>query len=186
MVGVMPSPSRCRPQPLASCTAPMDPDTWSAYQIVSNRACAVCYAARQLEFRRRAEHAVAALATAASDQLHAARTLKVRSGVGYGVGGRGVTASPLVCPPRAQERHEELRERMAEGLRRALSGQKVLEEQQERLAGEQGRMEVAIRRALRHRALEERLLDGARRRVARLVEGMARSVGKSWWPPVGW
>ncbi|KAM9200301.1 protein brambleberry-like [Mergus octosetaceus] len=142
----------CTPEmPLASCTAPMDPDTWSAYHIVSNRARAVCYAARQLEFRRRAEHAVAALAAAASDQLDAARALK--------------------------QRHEELRERMAEGLRRALSGQKVLEEQQERLAGEQGRMEAAIRRGLRQRALEERLLDGGRRRVARLVEGMARSVG---------
>lgn len=74
---------------------------------------------------------------------------------------------------------------MAEGLRRALSGQKVLEEQQERLAGEQGRMEAAIRRGLRQRALEERLLDGGQRRLARLVEGMARSVGKSWWPPGG-
>lgn len=77
----------------------MDPDTWSAYQIVSNRARAVCYAARQLEFRRRTEHAVAALATAASDQLHAAQALKVRSGVGYGVGGHGVTASPLHVLP---------------------------------------------------------------------------------------
>lgn len=74
---------------------------------------------------------------------------------------------------------------MAEGLRRALSGQKVLEEQQERLAGEQGRMEAAIRRGLRQRALEERLLDGGQRRLARLVEGMARSVGKSWWLPGG-
>lgn len=93
---------RCRPQPLASCTAPMDPDTWSAYHVVSNRARAVCYAARQLEFRRRAEHAVAALAAAASDQLEAARALKVRGGdggVGCGVGGRGVAASPLGVLP---------------------------------------------------------------------------------------
>ncbi|XP_035422263.1 protein brambleberry-like [Cygnus atratus] len=132
----------CTPEmPLASCTAAMDPDTWSAYHVVSNRARAVCYAARQLGFRRRAEHAVAA---AASDQLDAVRALK--------------------------EGHEGLR-------RAALSGQRVLEEQQERLAGQQGGMEASIRRGLRQRALEERLVDGGQRRVARLVEGVARSVG---------
>ncbi|XP_066846922.1 protein brambleberry-like [Anser cygnoides] len=138
----------CHRQPLASCTAAMDPDTRSAYRVVSIRARAACYAARQLEFRRRAKRAVAA---AAFDRLDATRALK--------------------------EGREELRERTAEGLRRALSGRRALEEQQERLAGQQGRLEASIRRAVPQRALEERLADGGRRRAARLVEGVARSVG---------
>lgn len=156
----------------------MDPDTQSAYRVVSIRARAACYAARQLEFRRRAKRAVAA---ATFDRLDATRALKVRGGgVGRrGAGGRGAAASPPSCPPRGQEGREELRERTAEGLRRALSGRRALEEQQERLAGQQGRLEASIRRAVPQRALEERLADGGRRRAARLVEGVARSVGKS-------
>lgn len=43
---------------IAECTAGMDPDTWNAYHIVSNRARAVCYAARQQQFRASAEIAV--------------------------------------------------------------------------------------------------------------------------------
>nr|XP_047906331.1 protein brambleberry-like isoform X1 [Anser cygnoides] len=123
----------------------MDPDTQSAYRVISNRVCAVCNTARHLEFRH------CAVAAAAFDRLDATRALK--------------------------EGREELRERTAEGLRRALSGRRALEEQQERLAGQQGRLEASIRRAVRQRALEERLVDGGRRRAARLVEGVARSVG---------
>lgn len=65
------------PQSLAACTAGMDPDTWNAYHIVSNRARAVCYATRQLQFRRRTEQTVNALVSTAAGQLEAMRMLKV-------------------------------------------------------------------------------------------------------------
>lgn len=65
------------PQTLAECTAEMDPDTWNAYHIVSNRARAVCYATRQMQFKQRAEHTVNALVSTAVNQLEAMKMLKV-------------------------------------------------------------------------------------------------------------
>lgn len=66
-------------QTLAECTADMDPDTWNAYHIVSNRARAVCYSTRQMQFKRRTEHTVNTLVSAAVNQLEAMRLLKVGS-----------------------------------------------------------------------------------------------------------
>ncbi|XP_056379019.1 protein brambleberry-like [Hyla sarda] len=62
---------------LAECTSSMDPDTWNAYHIVSNRARSVCYAARQLHFRRRTELTVNTLVSTAMNQLEAMKMLKV-------------------------------------------------------------------------------------------------------------
>ncbi|KAH0617370.1 hypothetical protein JD844_015455 [Phrynosoma platyrhinos] len=66
----------CGAETLAECTAKMDPDTWNAYHIVSNRARAVCYATRQMQFKRRAEHTVNALVSTAASQLEAMKILK--------------------------------------------------------------------------------------------------------------
>lgn len=64
-------------QTISACTADMDPDTWNAYHIVSNRARSVCYATRQQLFRRRAELMVNALISTAASQLDAMKDLKV-------------------------------------------------------------------------------------------------------------
>lgn len=64
-------------QTIAECTADMDPDTWNAYHIVSNRARAVCYATRQMLFKRQTEHTVNALVSTAVDQLETMKMLKV-------------------------------------------------------------------------------------------------------------
>lgn len=61
----------------------MDPDTWNAYHIVSNRARSVCYAARQQLFRRRAELTVNSLISTASSQLDAMKDLKVEFWVSF-------------------------------------------------------------------------------------------------------
>ena len=55
----------------------MDAVTWNTYQIVSNRARAMCYATQQLQFRRLTEKSVNQLAAATSDQLKAMQELKV-------------------------------------------------------------------------------------------------------------
>ncbi|ELT87036.1 hypothetical protein CAPTEDRAFT_223313 [Capitella teleta] len=54
---------------LAECTQSMDATVWNAYQIVSNRARAVCYAARQQQFRMRTEMTVNTLVETAESQL---------------------------------------------------------------------------------------------------------------------
>ena len=54
----------------------MDAHTWNAYHIVSNRARAVCYAARQQQFRASTELAVNRLAGEAFRQLERMRQLE--------------------------------------------------------------------------------------------------------------
>jgi hypothetical protein len=54
---------------IKDCTRTMDPDTWTSYHLMSNRAKAVCYSIRQMQFRGLAEHTVNRLMDAAQDQL---------------------------------------------------------------------------------------------------------------------
>ncbi|KAK7094027.1 protein brambleberry-like [Littorina saxatilis] len=61
---------------LAECTKTMDAVTWNTYQIVGNRARAMCYATQQLQFRKLAEKTVNQLAAATSVQLQAMQELK--------------------------------------------------------------------------------------------------------------
>ncbi|KAK3705501.1 hypothetical protein RRG08_041375 [Elysia crispata] len=61
---------------LAECTKSMDGTTWNSYQIVGNRARAMCYATQQVQFRRLTEGTVNRLVSAASLQLKAMDDLK--------------------------------------------------------------------------------------------------------------
>ena len=56
----------------------MDPTTWNAYQIVSNRARAICYATRQQQFRMKAEYTVNKLVHTTENQVHAMYEIKVK------------------------------------------------------------------------------------------------------------
>jgi hypothetical protein len=62
---------------LAECTKSMDPTVWNSYQIVSNRARAVCYAIRQQQFRWKSEMAVNQLMQSTVEQLNTMKDLKV-------------------------------------------------------------------------------------------------------------
>ncbi|XP_019403637.1 PREDICTED: protein brambleberry-like [Crocodylus porosus] len=132
---------------LAACTTDMDPGTWNAYRTVSNRARAVCYAARQLRFRRRTEPTVDALASAAAGQLEAMRLL--------------------------EDGQEELTE---ESLQRVARGQHDLLAEQERLRGSQEQMASSLRGNLEQLAQEEALIASGRQQVAQLIEGIARQM----------
>uniref|UniRef100_A0A0B7ARD3 Protein brambleberry n=1 Tax=Arion vulgaris TaxID=1028688 RepID=A0A0B7ARD3_9EUPU len=61
---------------LADCTKSMDGTTWNSYQIVGNRARAMCYAAQQLQFRKLTEITVNRLATVAGEQVKSLNDLK--------------------------------------------------------------------------------------------------------------
>ncbi|KAK9402866.1 protein brambleberry-like [Crotalus adamanteus] len=135
---------------LAECTAGMDPDTWNAYHIISNRARAVCYATRQVEFKRRAQHMVNALVSTAVGQLEAMETLK-----------------------RSQE---ELKQLTAESLQRVVSTQEGLLSQQETLRGGQVQMEEALSSNLERLVQEKALIASGQRQVAELLEGITRRM----------
>ncbi|XP_033104666.1 protein brambleberry-like isoform X2 [Anneissia japonica] len=54
---------------VSECTGPMDPNTWNAYHIVSNRARSVCYSVRQQQFQSKTQQTVNNLAASAANQL---------------------------------------------------------------------------------------------------------------------
>jgi hypothetical protein len=55
----------------------MDADMWNAYHLMNNRARAVCYAARQQQFRALSEMTVNKLMDTAHSQLNTMNSLKV-------------------------------------------------------------------------------------------------------------
>ncbi|XP_005101161.1 protein brambleberry [Aplysia californica] len=61
---------------LADCTKSMDGTTWNSYQIVGNRARAMCYATQQVQFRRLTEQTVNRLLGATSEQVKSLNELK--------------------------------------------------------------------------------------------------------------
>lgn len=61
---------------LKQCTIDMDADMWNAYHLISNRARAVCYAARNTQFRALTELTVNKLMQSAHSQIEALNFLK--------------------------------------------------------------------------------------------------------------
>ncbi|XP_075067690.1 protein brambleberry-like isoform X2 [Mixophyes fleayi] len=135
---------------LAECTASMDPDTWNAYHIVSNRARSVCYATRQLHFRRRTELTVNTLVSTAMSQLEAMKMLK--------------------------DGQEELKELTSESLQKVLGSQADLLSQQEQLQSNQEEMETSISGNLEMLAEEKALIASGHHLVAQMIEGIAQKM----------
>lgn len=54
---------------IKECTIDMDADTWNTYHLMSNRARAVCYSVRQIQFRGITEQTVNKLMEASKKQL---------------------------------------------------------------------------------------------------------------------
>ena len=65
-------------QSIAECTQDMDPTTWNAYQIVANRARAVCYSTRQQQFRMKTEMTVNKLVTHTQQQVDTIKQIQVK------------------------------------------------------------------------------------------------------------
>ncbi|XP_061154354.1 protein brambleberry isoform X2 [Syngnathus typhle] len=128
---------------IKECTAAMDPDTWNAYHIVSNRARAVCYASRQQLFRLRAEHTINMLISTAASQLAAMEDLK--------------------------DGQLELRELTAASLDRLLKGHGELQTQQVKLHKGQSQMQSDLRDNLQRLAQEKALIASGQELVARLI-----------------
>lgn len=135
---------------IKECTATMDPDTWNAYHIVSNRARSVCYATRQMLFRRRAEHTVNTLISTATSQLDAMKDLK--------------------------EGQLELRQMTAASLDKVLEGHSALQAQQSRLYEEQEQMETSLRDNLERLGQEKALIASGQELVAQLIKGITERM----------
>ncbi|XP_047444239.1 protein brambleberry [Mugil cephalus] len=135
---------------LKECTADMDPDTWNAYHIVSNRARSVCYATRQQLFRRRAEHTVNALISTATSQLDAMKDLK--------------------------EGQLELKELTSASLDKLVEGHSALQAQQGKLYEGQEQMESSLRDNLQRLGQEKALIASGQELVAQLIQGITKRM----------
>ncbi|KAL4635326.1 protein brambleberry-like isoform X2 [Arapaima gigas] len=135
---------------LKECTADMDPDTWNAYHIVSNRARSVCYSTRQQHFRRRAEITVNALIATATNQLNAMNDLK--------------------------EGQQELKELTAASLEKLVQGHSALQEQQGALQEGQNQLETSIASNLERLGQEKALIASGQELVARLIQGITQRM----------
>ncbi|XP_040208141.1 protein brambleberry-like [Rana temporaria] len=135
---------------LAECTSSMDPDTWNAYHIVSNRARSVCYATRQLHFRRSTELTVNTLVHTAMSQLEAMKILK--------------------------DGQEELKELTSESLQKVLSSQSDILSQQEQLQTNQEKMETSISGNLELLTEEKALIASGHHLVAEMIEGITKKM----------
>ncbi|XP_071767968.2 protein brambleberry isoform X2 [Centroberyx gerrardi] len=135
---------------IKQCTEDMDSDTWNAYHIVSNRARSVCYATRQLHFRRRAELTVNALISTATSQLDAMKDLK--------------------------EGQLELRELTAASLDKLLQGHSALQAQQGKLWEGQEQMENSLTTNLERLGQEKALIASGQELVAQLIHGITKRM----------
>ncbi|XP_033821073.2 protein brambleberry [Periophthalmus magnuspinnatus] len=135
---------------IKECTAAMDPDTWNAYHIVSNRARSVCYATRQMLFRRRAEHTVNALISTATSQLDAMKDLK--------------------------EGQLELKQLTSASLEKVLEGHSALQTQQNKLYEEQEHMQTSLKDNLERLGQEKALIASGQALVAQLIQGITQKM----------
>ncbi|XP_017284602.1 protein brambleberry [Kryptolebias marmoratus] len=135
---------------IKECTADMDPDTWNAYHIVSNRARSVCYATRQQLFRRRAELTVNALISTATSQLGAMKELK--------------------------EGQLELKDLTAASLDKLLEGHGALQAQQGKLHQGQEQMESSLKENLERLSREKALIASGQELVAQLIQGITKKM----------
>ncbi|XP_077450907.1 protein brambleberry isoform X2 [Stigmatopora argus] len=131
---------------IKECTENMDSDTWNAYHILSHRARAVCYSTRQQLFRRRAEHTVNTLISAASSQLSVMEDLK--------------------------DGQFELRELTAASLEKLLKGHSTLHTQQVKIHEAQGQMEDSLIINLERLHQEKALIASGQELVAQLIQGI--------------
>lgn len=104
---------------LRDCTRNMDPDTWTTYHLMTNRARAVCYTIRQSQFRGLAEHTVNRLMKTAHDQLQV--LLKIASNQD------NLHTIALKTKEDLEKGHEELLQQQADLKKAQFHGQLTLE-----------------------------------------------------------
>lgn len=138
---------------LKQCTIDMDPDMWNAYHLISNRARAVCYAARNTQFRALTELTVNKLMHSAHSQIQALNSLK-----------------------QGQDR---LEEQTTEALSSLSEGSKVLLTQQENLKDAQTTAHKLVTTNLRELYNEKALIRSGHAQLAAMTEEIKNKLEKA-------
>ncbi|XP_015586684.1 protein brambleberry [Cephus cinctus] len=138
---------------LKQCTTDMDPDMWNAYHLMSNRARAVCYAARNTQFRALTELTVNKLMHTAHSQIKALSSLK--------------------------ESQERLEEQTLEALSSLSDGNKALLQQQENLKNAQASAHQLVTTNLRELNNEKALIRSGHAQLAAMTEDIRNKLEKA-------
>ncbi|XP_071631409.1 protein brambleberry [Temnothorax longispinosus] len=138
---------------LKQCTIDMDADMWNAYHLISNRARAICYAARNTQFRALTELTVNKLMQSAHSQIKALDSLK-----------------------QGQDR---LEEQTTEALSSLTEGNKVLLTQQEYLKDAQTTAHNLVTTNLRELYNEKALIRSGHVQLAAMTEEIKNKLEKA-------
>ncbi|KAK4301661.1 hypothetical protein Pmani_026218 [Petrolisthes manimaculis] len=139
--------------PLSACTSQMDGNSWNAYHIVSNRARAVCYAARQQQFTAHTQMAVNKLMASAQDQIRTMDGL--------------------------QEGQEALGRVTSDTLESLSSGHKQLQQQQQQLSSSHMAVHSIISSNLRELSREKKLIASGQRELASITETIRHKLDEA-------
>ncbi|XP_072758730.1 protein brambleberry [Anoplolepis gracilipes] len=129
---------------LQQCTTDMDADMWNAYHLMSNRARAVCYTARNTQFRALTELTVNKLMQSAHSQIEALKSLK--------------------------QSQDHLEEQTTEALSSLSKGNKALLEQQQYLKDAQATAHNLVTSNLRELNNEKALIRSGHAQLATMAE----------------
>ncbi|CAK9826864.1 Protein brambleberry [Anthophora retusa] len=135
---------------LKQCTTDMDADMWNAYHLMSNRARAVCYAARSTHFRGLTELTVNKLMQAAHTQIKTLSSLK--------------------------ENQDRLEEQTVEALSSLSKGNKVLLEQQQHLKDAQTSAHNIVATNLRELSNEKALIRSGHAQLAAMADDIKKKL----------
>ncbi|KAL5015168.1 hypothetical protein ScPMuIL_009438 [Solemya velum] len=142
---------KCTPDmTIAECTKDMDSSMWSTYQIVGNRARAMCYSAQQQQFRRMTEMAVNDLASTADGQLKYLKYL--------------------------QEGQEQLHSLTSETVRKLYESQKDLLGNQKLLQGAQDEVLGHISSNVKELIHEKALISSGNKELAEMTENIKEKL----------
>ncbi|XP_012135755.1 protein brambleberry [Megachile rotundata] len=135
---------------LKQCTTDMDADMWNAYHLMSNRARAVCYAARSTQFRALTELTVNKLMQTAHTQIKTLSSLK--------------------------EGQDRLEEQTVEALSSLSEGNKALLEQQQHLRDAQASAHNLVSTNLRELSSERALIRSGHAQLAAMTEDLRNKL----------
>lgn len=135
---------------LKQCTTDMDADMWNAYHLMSNRARAVCYAARSTQFRALTELTVNKLMQTAHTQIKSLNSLK--------------------------ENQDRLEEQTVQALNSLTDGNKALLKQQQSLKDAQTFAHNLVTTNLRELTNERALIRAGNAQLAEMAETIKKKL----------
>jgi len=138
---------------IGECTSQMDPTMWNAYQIVANRARAVCYSTRQQIFRIKTEAAVNQLVQTSQDQITSMEKLT--------------------------EDQAMLGKITTETMQKVDSTQQEMLLRHERIKSSQAEMEQHIVKNLKSLTREKSLIAAGQKEIADMTEGLRAKLERT-------